>query len=193
MLDRFKQESALTGAQYAFDEWGWISFAQHHSLPTRLLDWSQSALVGLYFAVETGEDKDVLEPDGEYFILRPAQLNQAAGDASGHPRLLSSSDSDLNPYLPGQDSTRGKYARAVISPLLFDRIRFQSGTFTLEQRPAEPSVEEPLRSSSALESFIVPGDAKQGIRDELSVLGFSEASIYRDLDRIAKRIHTSHK
>lgn len=195
MLARFRQEAAVAGLQYAFDDWGWTTFAQHHALPTRLLDWSQSPLVALFFACEQGGiGSDIApEPDGEFFLIHPNDLNEEAGDDDGgHPRLLSDADSKLRDYLPGRDAENKWKPRAVIAPLVFDRIRFQTGTFTVTQLPPATADPEPLRKARSLQSFTVPGAKKPALRQQLDVLGFNEVAIYRDLDRIARRIKSSH-
>ena len=187
MLARFRQEAAAVGTKYAFDQWGWIVFAQHHSLPTRLLDWSQSPLVALYFACERTDAGP--DPDGEFFVLSPQKLNNEAGDIVGDPLLLTEGDSQLDEYLPGHDARHSLKPRAVIAPMLFDRIQSQSGAFTVSQAP---DLDHPdgLIDSPAVDSFCIPSDSKSELRAELESLGFDEASIFRDLDRIAHRIQS---
>ena len=190
MFNRFRQEAATGGLPFLLDTWGWITFAQHHAVPTRLLDWSQSPLVALYFATELAPGADPVrgEPDGTFFALEPHVLNTTAGDRSGgHPLLLTDDDQTMKDYLPGEDRRESRPPRAVVAPMLFDRIRFQTGTFTVEQAPTGEH-DEPLRRARGVSEYVIPGQAKLGLRDQLETLGFDETTIYRDLDRIAKRI-----
>lgn len=53
----------------------WLCLMQHYSIPTRLLDWSESLLPALYFAVR--DDPDVA---GELIVLNARRLNRDVKD-----------------------------------------------------------------------------------------------------------------
>jgi hypothetical protein len=62
------------------DELGWLQVARHFGLPTRLLDWTESPLISLYFACEDDER------DGAVFVLNPVDLNRLS--YHDRPRIL---------------------------------------------------------------------------------------------------------
>ncbi|NOS36343.1 MAG: FRG domain-containing protein [Deltaproteobacteria bacterium] len=60
MLRLFKERAWSTLPNVKSSEWEFLALAQHHGLPTRLLDWTRNPLVAAYFAVEKYHPDDSL-------------------------------------------------------------------------------------------------------------------------------------
>ncbi|SFA81600.1 FRG domain-containing protein [Amycolatopsis marina] len=187
MLKQFRQQVAGRAPVNPVNDWEWICLAQHHRLPTRLLDWTSNPLIGLYFAVESdgGEEGDA---DGRLFCLDPYELNRK--NFGSRNLLLLGMDQDLDDYLLSSNSKQTKGPVAVIAQQSFARIVAQSGVFTLSHHRDPEPLEKSLGVS--LSSWIIPVTAKERIRNELDALNINRASVYLDLDSFAMLIREEY-
>lgn len=173
----------------------WMSTAQHYGLPTRLLDWSQSPLIALFFAIENTEYqyKDS-EDNPVVWCLNPVALNEKLrfiDDYNIIPNIIEKNDrfdSALNEkYGIGVYLPEVIHPVALICPVSNNRINVQKGVFTLF-----PLNCQPLESFNDIENIlfkiVIDRDSKALIKKQLFESGLTYSNIYPELDYICKDI-----
>jgi hypothetical protein len=181
------------------DGWEWYFLMQHYSAPTRLLDWSDAALVGLYFAVSKREMKadDSTGANAAVYMLDPWWLNeQAFREASP----LADEYRSLGPALPDWDEAKpyltddefdndeiGVKCPLAISPSHFSR-RFaaQRSCFTIFGREKDGLKCIAKSDDAHLIRFDVKKESIPEIRQDLRWAGISEDTIFPDLEGLGR-------
>jgi len=187
-IKRFKQNAVPFLKERPGNEWEWIFLMQHHRAPTRLLDWSESALVALYFALESPADAPD-EADAVVWCLNPIGLNASAGHKRIYEKdiLSFTVDVQLDNYLPENVGTEADLDPvAGIGPRNSARMVAQAGTFTITHSRHHPIDE--VKNGEFVCRILINNQYKEKLRKELQALGVNELLLFPDLDRVA--IHT---
>jgi hypothetical protein len=165
------------------EEWEWMFLMQHHRAYTRLLDWTESPLTALYFAVTSSHNRGA----GVVWCLDPIALNKEAKvefefdaeiPAFGRDKVLES-------YLPTHvgDGTAKLNPIASVGPRNTARMAAQLGTFTINHRLHLP-IEE-IGARQHVWRWIIPARAKRDMANELALLGYTSLTVFPELDRVS--------
>jgi hypothetical protein len=170
--------------------WHWLALAQHHGLPTRLIDWTYSPLVALHFATE---NPDTFQEDGIVWCVNFVEANTRL------PRRLKAmleaeySDTftiemlDEFPSLRAFDSqTREPFVVFIEPPSLDTRILNQFALFSLMPGPGF-SIGEWLEDHPDLcRRVVVPATLKWEIRGKLDQANINERTLFPGLDGLSR-------
>ncbi len=186
LINRFKQHASLLLSHHPVSEFDWLFLMQHHGLATRLLDWSENPLVGLYFAVAENTSEDSI-----IWALLPTLLNSKSNIRPAYEHEIPSfEDEELKNYLPTTISreTRSRLNPvAAIAPRNSARMQAQQGVFTITHRDNIyiDEVGDPANRDH-IWRYVIPATAKAEIREDLRRLGITRFSVFPELSSIAE-------
>lgn len=147
------------------NDWQWLQIAQHHGLPTRLLDWTWGPLVATFFALWKPRGNQSKETDAVVYAYR----------WDGH-------------YV--SDETRiaeVKTVSLVKSTEIASRISSQNALFTVHPNPTESMIVD----ENSIKTIIIKASAQRELLRELNHYGVNRASIFEDLDGLSEHISWS--
>lgn len=160
VLRTFRERAIPFLSTVPANDWEWLALAQHHGLPTRLLDWTRNPLVAIYFSVRKDSNDDSV-----IHVLK--QKDQPLVDPEQWPTPIGMGGLPIR-YIPNH---------------VTNRIIAQSSLFTFHPGAANKPFE-----TSELDKVVIPKKARKILKQQLYRYGVHDASMFPGLDGLGSHI-----
>lgn len=164
-----------------YERASWLELMQHYGLPTKLLDWSASPLIALYFALFKES-----ETDSALWILDPQALNR---QMQMGPYLFPMDYQTIRPFLEGAFDVNKDYRSEKIiacNGIGHDlRMYVQQSSFTVHDTK-QLALDELLETGNFLWKIRIPNDCRAFFLETLQMMGIHESTIFPDMEHIAE-------
>lgn len=202
LITRFRQRSIPFHDRALVDDWDTLFFMQHYGIPTRLLDWTESPFVGLYFAVMyapysvSSRGRLRFPHAAAMWILDPVAWNKHS---------LSHQSFDGGVLVPGDDALKGYRPTPSFSGMFnhpvalygthnSSRIVAQRGVFTIfgqNTNPMEKAFVTELFPPDSLIKVTLTRAILPKIRQSILKNGTTESVVFPDLEGLSREIRRS--
>jgi hypothetical protein len=160
--------------------WNWLALAQHHGLPTRLLDWTYSPYVALHFATARPEGDGVvwmLDYVRAHEHAPPALRKQLEREGANvfTTEMIAAVAEDFDDL-----AALGEFVVFVEPPSFDERIVNQYSLFSLASRP------DVSLDGDYLRKIVIPEELKWEVRDKLDQANITERVLFPGLDGLSR-------
>jgi FRG domain len=174
MLEEFRRGIIPLTEFKPEDDWDLLALAQHHGLPTRLLDWTYNSLIALWFAVN-----------------EPAKKNEKGKEENGVVWILSGVVDDFRAETEKFGPLSNKITKIYRPKVVSRRIAAQAGAFTVHKINDGGRMikfETNKRYGKKLIKVVVSPKDFKSFRKSLSILGINSSTVFPDLDGFCKHL-----
>ena len=166
IFDAFRRRARLELPFLPATEFEWLALAQHHGVPTRLLDWTPNPLMAAWFATnETDPENDQVASIYAVQVTRELMI-----DAE-----------NIRPF----KLSRKSLPRFIISPHWHPRVRAQRGCFSIHPVPNKAWT----LSKITHEIFDVPQREWRLFRRRLFYFGIDASTVMTDLSGLGEALN----
>jgi len=193
-----RRGSQFLGEGKPSDHWEWYFLMQHYGVPTRLLDWSDGALVALYFALKPCDATH----DAVVYMLDPWWLNELVFKKLPVCKDDRSRGSALPDWPEAQDylskdefdneSVGPKLPLAIDPSHVARRFAAQRSRFTIFGRDTNGLARlcKKEDKNCPLRRILIKRSAVQEMREDLALCGISESMIFPDLEGFGRELNS---
>jgi FRG domain len=188
-----------------YQDWDWYFLMQHHGAPTRLLDWSDGALIALHFALRDKPRDDA--KDAVVYVVESYQLQeeikalqeiehvkqQWKAYVEKHPSYQRDASEWEGTWLPDDEEGR-KELQIPPMPLLLEfphitrRVAAQRSRFMLFGTDSDWLAEKLKSHYPCLEIIKIKAEVIPAMKVELRESGVTESVVFPDLDGLGREV-----
>lgn len=171
--------------------WHWLSLAQHHGLPTRLLDWTYSPFIAMHFATA---NIDKFDTDGVIWAVNyvkahemlPRKIKEKLEKEGANVLTVELLLGEINSLHELDALARDKVAIFFEPPSIDDRIVNQYAFCSVMSDPCM-ILDDWLKAYPTIaRRIIIPAALKWEIRDKLDQANVNERVLFPGLDGLSR-------
>lgn len=162
-------------------EWETLFEMQHYGVPTRLLDWSETFGIALFFAATYNQSHHP-DKDAAVYLLAPIALNEISGITQIY-RVPQDEDKFSYTKIYWQHTPLAAAAPIAIEPIFInERMLAQRGVFTVHHDKIDP-IEDTF--PNAIKKVILPNAVILAALEFLEISNINIFSVFPDLAGIS--------